>query len=80
MTAVIESEAVISAPTGEKKVIPKSSGENESTAADVDTVKSGVRSFFLVKIETADKIKSATVKTATISGEKFAYPNGVGSK
>ena len=70
----------ISAPTIEKYFIPKSSGANERIVEIADTVKIGVRKDFFVIIAIIIKVIKQIVKSATINGEKFAYPKGVKSK
>ena len=70
----------MNAPTIEKKLIPNSSGANDKRAAEMETGNIAPLISFLETIDIIIKIIRMQVKSATINGEKWAYPNGVKSK
>ena len=77
---MVKSAIEINAPTIEKYRMPKSNGAKERMLEIADTALIGVRSFLFDIMEIIIKIIKTQVKSATMNGEKFAYPNGVKSK
>ena len=72
MKVLIANVIVISTPTIEKKLIPKSSGAIESKVVIADITKIGILICFFVRSDITIIAIKTQVRMATINGEKLA--------